>query len=74
MAVSMYSAAINLDSSSESLLALRSKVNLERGSYADALDDAEKVRVISTIMIETVLIPLMCRSLNSTLHHISVMN
>jgi hypothetical protein len=50
MAVAMYSAAIKLDSSSESL-ALRSKVYLERGLYAEALDDAEKVRVISTIIL-----------------------
>jgi hypothetical protein len=51
MAVAMYSAAIKLDSSSESLFALRSKVYLERGLYAEALDDAEKVRVISTIVL-----------------------
>jgi hypothetical protein len=72
MAVALYSAAISLDPSSESLFANRSKVNLERGLYAEALDDAEKVRVIFIIVIAIVLILPMCRSLNSTLRHILV--
>ncbi|KAG2346437.1 hypothetical protein BDR05DRAFT_945992 [Suillus weaverae] len=43
MAVALYSAAIALNSSNESLFAHRSKVNLERKLYAEALHDAEKV-------------------------------
>ncbi|KAG2360568.1 hypothetical protein BDR07DRAFT_1412015 [Suillus spraguei] len=43
MAVALYSAAIALDSSSESLFVHRSKVNLEQKLYTEALHDAEKV-------------------------------
>ncbi|KAG2117024.1 uncharacterized protein F5147DRAFT_298941 [Suillus discolor] len=43
MAVELYSAGISLDSSCESLFARRSKANLTRRLYTEALDDAEKV-------------------------------
>ncbi|KAG2346485.1 hypothetical protein BDR05DRAFT_786028 [Suillus weaverae] len=43
MAVELYTTGIGLDSSCESLFAHRSKANLERNLYADALEDAEKV-------------------------------
>lgn len=46
MAVELYSAGITLDSSCESLFAHRSKANLKRNLYAEALDDAEKVRMM----------------------------
>ncbi|KAG1800188.1 uncharacterized protein HD556DRAFT_1439046 [Suillus plorans] len=43
MAVSLYTAAIALDSTRTSLFTHRSKVNLELKLYAEALQDAEKV-------------------------------
>ncbi|KAG1789016.1 uncharacterized protein HD556DRAFT_1275673, partial [Suillus plorans] len=43
MAVELYSVGISLDSSCESLFARRSKANLTRRLYTEALDDAEKV-------------------------------
>jgi hypothetical protein len=55
MAVALYSAAIALDPSSESLFAHRSKVNLERKLYEEALHDAEKVRMIFIVALAIVL-------------------
>jgi hypothetical protein len=46
MAVELCSAGISLDSSCESLFACRSKANLKRNLYAEALDDAKKVRLM----------------------------
>ncbi|KAG0704041.1 hypothetical protein DFH29DRAFT_997923 [Suillus ampliporus] len=42
-AIELYSVGIGLDSSSESLFTRRSKANLERNLYAEALHDADKV-------------------------------
>jgi hypothetical protein len=46
MAIELYSAGIGLDSSCESIFVRRSKANLKQNLYAEALDDAEKVRMI----------------------------
>ncbi|KAG1743655.1 uncharacterized protein EDB91DRAFT_1200564, partial [Suillus paluster] len=47
-AIKLYSAGISLDSLCESLLAHRSKANLERKFYAEALQDADKATELNS--------------------------